>query len=134
MELVESNSLITPTSYQIGLIKQLVKAIDFGEALQEIRLMFPKLSEAKIKGGIFVEPQIKAILKSEKLERAMTKVEKEVWCAFRDVVRGFLGNRKDPNYKQQVANLIETFVELGYRISINIHVAFTSRFLARKHG
>ena len=35
--------------------------------------MFPKLSKAKIRGGIFIGPQIKEMLKSEKLERAMTQ-------------------------------------------------------------
>ena len=106
-------------SIKLGLVKQFVKALDFGgETFQEIRLMFPKLSEAKIKGGIFVGPQVKAMLKSEKLERAMTKVEKEAWCAFRDVVCGFLGNYKDPNYKQLVAKLIENFKKLGCRMSL----------------
>lgn len=83
--------------------------------------MFPKLSEAEIKGGIFVGPQVNAMLKSEKLERAMTKVEKEAWCAFRDVVRGFLGNHNDPNYKQLVAKLIENFKKLGCRVSLKVH-------------
>ena len=100
-----------------------MKALDFGgETFQEIRLMFPKLSEAKIKGGIFVGPQVKAMLKSEKLERAMTKVEKEAWCAFRDVVCGFLGNYKDPNYKQLVAKLIENFKKLGCRMSLTYSI------------
>ena len=52
----------------------------------------------------------------------MTKVEKETWCAFRQVVRGFLGNCKDPYYKQLVANLIETFMKLGCCMSIKIHM------------
>lgn len=85
--LVDSNKvLLPPLHIKLGLVKQIVKALDFGEAFQEIRVMLPKLSEAKIKGGIFVGPQVNAMLKSEKLERAMTKVEKEAWCAFRDVV------------------------------------------------
>ena len=109
-------------TFKLGLVKQFVKALDFGgETFQEIRLMFPKLSEAKIKGGIFVGPQVKAMLKSEKLERAMTKVEKEAWCAFRDVVCEFLGNYKDPNYKQLVAKLIENFKKLGCRMSLKIY-------------
>ena len=98
------------------------------EKLYKNSSMFPKLSEAKIKDGIFAGPQIKAMLKLEKLERAMTKVEKEDWCAFRDVVRGFLGNPKELNYKQLVTNLIETFMKLGCRMSIKIHVAFTCEF------
>ena len=48
--------------------------------------MFPKLSQAKIKDSIFVGPQVNGMLKLEKLERAMSKVEKEASCAFRDVV------------------------------------------------
>ncbi|XP_068201934.1 uncharacterized protein [Palaemon carinicauda] len=121
--LVDSNKvLLPPLHIKLGLIKQFVKALDFGgEAFQEIRLMFPKLSEAKIKGGIFVGPQVNTMLKSEKLERAMTKIEKEAWCAFRDVVHGFLGNNKDPNYKQLVAKLIENFRKLGCRMSLKIH-------------
>ncbi|KAF2356762.1 Immunoglobulin-like domain [Trinorchestia longiramus] len=42
-------SLITYFHIGLGLVKQLVKALDFGEAFQEIRVMFPKLSGAKIK-------------------------------------------------------------------------------------
>ena len=62
------------------------------------------------------------MLKSEKHKRAITKVEKEAWCAFHDVVCGFLGNCKDPNYKQLVANLIETFMKLGCCMFIKIHM------------
>ena len=46
--------------------------------------MFPRLSEAKIKGGIFVGPQINTMLKSKTLEEKMNETEKrgkhfEVW-------------------------------------------------------
>ena len=69
--------LLPPLHIKIGLVKQFVKVLDFGgETFQEIHLMFPKLFQAKIKGGIFVRLQVNAILKSEKLERAMTNAEK----------------------------------------------------------
>ena len=51
----------------------------------------------------------------------MTKVEKESQCAFCDVVRGFLGYHKDPNYKQLVAKLIENFRKLGCCISLKVN-------------
>ena len=48
--------------------------------------MFPKLSDAKVKGGIFVGPQIAKMLKSETLENKMSFKEKEAWQSFRGVV------------------------------------------------
>ena len=68
--------------------------------------MFLRLSEAKIKGGIFVRPQINTMLKSKTLEEKMNKTEKEAWQAFQGVVDKFLGNKKDPNYKELVKKLI----------------------------
>jgi len=116
------NVLLPPLHIKLGLIKQYVKALDFGgEAFQEIRLMFPKLSDAKVKGGIFVGPQVNVMLKSEKLERKMSQVEREAWCALRGIVHGFLGNRKDPNYKDVVARLIESYKNMGCRMSLKVH-------------
>ena len=121
--LVETKKvLLPPLHIKLGLIKQFVKALGHeGEAFQELRLMFPKLSDAKVKAGIFVGPQIKAMLKSEKLERAMTTVEREAWCAIRGVVCGFLGNHRDPNYKQLVERLIVGFKNMKCRMSLKVH-------------
>ena len=82
--------------------------MDFEEVFQEIRSRFPRPSEAKIKGGIFVGPQINTMLKSKTLEEKMTEIEKEAWQAFLGVVDGFLGNRKDLNYKELVKKLIKS--------------------------
>ena len=60
--------------------------------------MFPRLSDAKIKGGIFVGPQISTMFKCESLEVKMNKTEKEAWQPFRGV-NGFLGNKRNQNYK-----------------------------------
>ena len=79
--------LLPPLHIKLGLVKQFVKALDHGgEAFQEIRLLFPKLSEAKVKGGIFTGPQVRKMFKSVQLEKAMSDVEREAWCAFRDIV------------------------------------------------
>lgn len=56
-------------------VKQFAKVVDQGG---EQFLVFPKLSDAKIiKVDKFVGSQINAMLKSEKLEREMTNVERE---------------------------------------------------------
>ena len=59
------NVLPPPLHVKLGLVKQFVKALDFEEVFQEIRSMVSRLSEAKIKGGIFVGTQINTLLKSK---------------------------------------------------------------------
>ena len=58
--------LLPPLYIKLGLIKQFVKALDkHGAAFKYLQNLFPKLSEAKVKGGIFIGPQVKLILKSD---------------------------------------------------------------------
>ena len=109
--------LLPPLHIKLGLVKQFMKALDHGgEAFQEIRLLFPKLSEAKIKGGT----QVRKILKSAQLENAVSDTEREPWCAFRDIVNGYLGNKKAPKYKQLVGKLLESYKNLDCRMSLKV--------------
>jgi hypothetical protein len=95
--------LLPPLHIKLGLVKQFVKALDpAGAAFQHIQQMFPKLSAAKVAGGIFVGPQIKSMLACKELENKMFAVEKRAWVAFRHVVHGFLGNNKSDKYKELV--------------------------------
>jgi hypothetical protein len=71
------------------------------------------------KGGIFVGPQIKQMLESQELENKMTAPEKKAWQAFRQVVDGFLGNRK--HYQQLIDALLKQYQRLGCRMSIKLH-------------
>ena len=114
--------LLPPLHIKLGLVKQLVKALDFeGEVFQEIRLIFPRLSDAKIKGEIFVGPQISTMLKSESLEAKMNEIEKEAWQAFRGVVNEFLENKRNQNYKELVKKLIKSYQNMGCRMSVKLH-------------
>jgi len=75
--------LSLPLHIKLGSLKQCVKALDFkGETFQEIRAMFPKLSDAKLKRGKFVGPQITTMLKSRILEEKVIETEKKAWQAF----------------------------------------------------
>ena len=50
--------LMPPLHIKLGLIKQFVKQLDKeGEALKYMQQLFPKLSEAKFKAGVFVGPE-----------------------------------------------------------------------------
>ena len=54
-----SKILLPPLHIKLGLAKQFVKALkQTSRAFRHIRQMFPSISEAKVKGGIFVGPQI----------------------------------------------------------------------------
>ena len=113
--------LLPPLYIKLGLVKQFIKALDFEEVFQEICLMFPRLSDAKIKGGIFIGPQISTVLKSESLETKMNEIEKKAWQAFRGVVNGFLENKKNQNYKELVKKLIKSYQNMGCRMSVKLH-------------
>ena len=44
--------------------------------------MFAKLSEAKVKGGIFTGSQIRQMFGSKELEGKMTALERDAWQLF----------------------------------------------------
>lgn len=114
--------LLPPLHIKLGLVKQFVKALEpISIAYLHIRKMFPHLSDAKVKGGIFTGPQIRLMLSSQELEQKMTDIERNAWKAFRAVVTGFLGNKKSDNYEEIVASLLEHYRSLGCRMSIKLH-------------
>ena len=61
------------------------------------------------------------MLKSESLEAKMNEIEKEAWQAFRGVVNGFLGNKRNQNYKELVKKLIKSYQNMDCRMSVKLH-------------
>ncbi|XP_025836372.1 uncharacterized protein LOC112906446, partial [Agrilus planipennis] len=49
-------------------------------------------TEAKLKEGIFVGPDIRKLMLDTNFEATMSTKEKEAWISFREVVKKFLGN------------------------------------------
>ena len=82
--------------------------------------MFPSISEAKFKGGIFVGPQIRRMLASEKLEEQMSDSERNARQTCRMIVEGFLGNHRRDHYAIVLSNLIESYEKLGCRMSLKL--------------
>ena len=107
---------------KLGLIKQFVTALDKGSAaFKYLQVLFPKLSEAKVKAGIFVGPQIKKITECDEFAKLLNRKQKTVWNSFVAVVHGFLGNHKAENYLQLVQTLIKNYAKMGYRRSLKVH-------------
>ena len=117
-----SKILLPPLHIKLGLAKQFVKSLKpTSHAFRYIRQMFPSLSEAKVKGGIFVGPQIRRMLASEELEEQMSDLERNAWQAFRMIVEGFLGKHRRDDYVLLVSNLIKSYEKLGCRMSLKLH-------------
>ena len=121
--LVDRNKILMPPLHiKLGMIKQYVKAMNKeGEAFNHLKVMFPTLSEAKINGGIFTGPDIRKMMKSSDFALKMTSVERHAWTSFKDVVSGFLGNTKVPNYKHVIKTMLSDFKKMGCRMSLKLH-------------
>lgn len=114
--------LLPPLHIKMGLMKQFVKALTKTEScFQYLCTKFPHLSEAKLKEGVFVGPDIRKLMQDETYETMMTSKEKNAWTAFKQVVLKFLGNEKDPDYKKIVNNMLKKFKELGCNMSLKVH-------------
>ncbi|KAK1805158.1 hypothetical protein P4O66_019509 [Electrophorus voltai] len=102
--------LLPPLHIKLGLMKNLVKAMDQnGSVFKYLSEKFPQSSEAKIKEGIFVGPQIRQLFIDEKFDNLLKGDEKKAWDAFRLVSTNFLGNVRAGNYKELVKDVLSMY-------------------------
>ncbi|GBO11455.1 hypothetical protein AVEN_201537-1 [Araneus ventricosus] len=96
--------IIPPLHIKLVLVKKLVKAMDKnGPAFKCLNEKFPRLSVAKTKEGVFVGPRIK-----------------QIWDAFYQVSRNFLGIDKAENCKDQVEDMLALFQDFCCNMSLKI--------------
>ena len=121
--LVEREKIVFPPSHiKLGLIKQLVKALNKdGDCFKYLRSRFHRLSDEKVKSGIFNGPDIRKLMKDPEFTAYMMEIVYDAWQSFVSVVKGFLGNRRDYNYVNLVNSLLESFHKLGCHMSIKVH-------------
>ena len=76
--LVESEKILLPPLHiKLSLMKNFVKAMDKTRlAFQYIRDKFSRISEAKVKEGVFVGPQIRELLEDSAFDRILKGKEK----------------------------------------------------------
>ena len=65
-----------------------------GEGFKHLRTVFPGLSDAKLKEGVFVGPQLRKVIRDKNFDTKLNTTELEEWKSFNGVVYGFLGNKK----------------------------------------
>jgi len=114
--------LLPPLHIKLGLMKQFVKALDKeGNTFMYIRKKFQTKSDAKLKEGIFDEPEIRKLLLDTEFIQSMSAEEKNAWLSFKSVVENFLGNEKSPNYKKEIKKLLMNYKRLGCLMNLKLH-------------
>ena len=78
-------------------------------AFHYLKAKFPKVSEAKIKEGIFIGSQIRSVLRDTDFEALLNPIKKTAWQAFRNICCNFLGNHKSENYPIILADLVKSY-------------------------
>jgi hypothetical protein len=74
---------------------------------------FPRISDAKIKAGVLVGPQVRELIKDIKFEDQLSELEKAAWKSFKNVTTNFLGNHKAENYRDMVAHVVQCYEAVG---------------------
>ncbi|GBM96233.1 hypothetical protein AVEN_250844-1 [Araneus ventricosus] len=88
---------LPPLHIKLSLMKNFVKAMDCGgSGFQYLRVKFPKVSETKIKEGMFPGPQFRQLMKDPEFESKLTKKEAAAWTSFKELEENF-GNHKAEN-------------------------------------
>ena len=82
---------------------------------------FLALSEAKLKEDVFVGPDIRRLIADQEFHNTMTDPQKEGWIAFKEVIKKFLGNIKDPDYKKIVGRMLKAFQAVDCLMSLKVH-------------
>ncbi|UYV63263.1 hypothetical protein LAZ67_2003575 [Cordylochernes scorpioides] len=79
------------------------------------------ISEAKIREGIFVGPQIRELQQDGNFQNSLNEVEAAAWNYFRNVCKNFLGSVKVEYYRDIVNDLLLSYKALGCNMSLKIH-------------
>jgi hypothetical protein len=92
---------------KLGLMKNFVKGMDItGCGLKYMRNKFPNVSDAKIKEGMFIEPQIREMIQDKQYDVDLNETERNAWLSFKRICKDFLGNHKALKYQDVVHDLL----------------------------
>ena len=87
-----------------------MKGVDkTGNGFEYVRNKFPNVSDAKIKEGIFIGPQIKELMQDIQFDEDLNETERNALLSFKRICKDFLGNHKAANYKDAVDDLLTSY-------------------------
>jgi len=95
---------------KLGLIKNFVNCMDkTGRGFENVRNKFPNVSDAKIKEGIFIGPQIRELMQDKQFDEDLNETERNARLSFKRICKDFLGNHKAANYQDVVQDLLTSY-------------------------
>jgi hypothetical protein len=80
-----------------------------------------KLSEAKVKDGIFIGSEIREVMQDPDFHSTLSDTEKEAWNTFKSMCTNFLGNHKAKNYTETVCEMSKCFQVTKCNMSLKLH-------------
>ncbi|KAJ4437814.1 hypothetical protein ANN_13752 [Periplaneta americana] len=104
----------------LGLIKSCAELLT--SRLKVVEHFGLELQEVKVKGGIFVGTLVKKLLHDDEFIVKLLPIQRGTWKSFRDIVKGFLGNRRMDNYREVMQGLLKNYTTMGCRKSLKLHV------------
>jgi len=92
-----------------------------GRGFQYVRSNFPNVSDAKIKEGIFIGPQIRELMQDKEFIEDLNETERNAWLSFKRICKDFLGNHKAANCQGIVQDPLTSYKAMGCNMSLKIH-------------
>jgi len=109
---------LRPLHIKLNLMKKSVKGMDkTGHGSKYARNNFPNMSDAKIKEGIFIGPQIRELMQDKQFVEDLNETERNVWSSIKWICKDFLGN----HYQDVVQDLFTSYKAMGCNMSLKIH-------------
>ena len=121
--MVPQNKIILPPMHiNLGLFKQFVKGLrKDSPAFEFLHKCFPKLSDAKIKEGVFVGPQIQKFILNDMFDKKLNETELAARKSFKQVCLNFLGLHKFDDFEDVMASLLRNYHIMGCKMSLKVH-------------
>ena len=103
-------------------MKNFVKGMDkIRLGFEHVRNKFPSVSDAKIKEGIFIGPQIWELIQAKHFDEDLNETERNAWLSVKRICKDFLGNHKAANHQDVVQDLLTSYEAMGCNMSLKIH-------------
>jgi len=116
------NVFLLPLHIKLGLMKIFVKGVDkTGRGFEYLQKKFPNVSDAKIKEGIFIGPQIRELMQDKQFAEDLNETERNAWLSFERICKDFIGNHKAANCQDVVQDLLTSYKAVGCNMSLKIH-------------
>ena len=102
-------------------MKNFVKGMDkTGRGFEYARNKFPNMSDAKIKKGIFIGPQIREMVQDKQFNEDLNETERNAWLSLKRICKDFVGSHKAANYQDVVQDQLTSYKAMGCNVSLEI--------------